>query len=33
MISSLGFSPPLTLGDDHLDLLREAVRGALDASG
>jgi adenosylmethionine-8-amino-7-oxononanoate aminotransferase len=30
MISSVGFSPPLTLADEHLDLLTEAVRGALD---
>jgi 4-aminobutyrate aminotransferase-like enzyme len=27
----LGFSPPLTLADEHLDLLTDAVRGALDA--
>ena len=32
MISSVGFSPPLTLGDEHLDLLTDAVRGALDAA-
>jgi adenosylmethionine-8-amino-7-oxononanoate aminotransferase len=31
MISALGFSPPLTLADEHLDLLTDAVRGALDA--
>ena len=32
MISTVAFSPPLTLTDDHLDLLTAAVRGALDAA-
>ncbi|WP_219415610.1 aminotransferase family protein [Pseudonocardia nigra] len=31
MISALAVSPPLTLTDEHLDLLTDAVRGALDA--
>ena len=31
MVSSLGFSPPLTLADEHLDVMTDAVRGALDA--
>lgn len=31
MTSALGFSPPLTTRPEHLDVLVEAVRGALDA--
>jgi putrescine---pyruvate transaminase len=31
MISSLGFSPPLTFTDEHLDLMTDGVRAALDA--
>ena len=32
MLSSLGFSPPLTFAEEHLDLLTDAVRGALDTA-
>jgi putrescine aminotransferase len=32
LTSAVGFSPPLTLADEHLDLLTDAVRGALDAA-
>lgn len=32
MTSALGFSPPLTARPEHLDLLVDAVRGALDAT-
>jgi putrescine aminotransferase len=31
MTSALGFSPPLTLRPEHLDILCDAVRGGLDA--
>jgi hypothetical protein len=31
MISGLAFSPALTLADEHLDLVTDAMRGALDA--
>ncbi|OLT11383.1 adenosylmethionine-8-amino-7-oxononanoate aminotransferase [Pseudonocardia sp. CNS-139] len=30
MISAIAFSPPLTLAEEHLDLMTDAVRGALD---
>jgi putrescine---pyruvate transaminase len=30
MTRALGFSPPLTLRPEHLDLLVEAVRAGLD---
>ncbi len=33
MISAVGFSPPLTLRAEHLDLLVDAVRAGLDAAG
>jgi hypothetical protein len=29
----MAFSPPLASADDHLDLLTEAVRSALEAAG
>jgi putrescine aminotransferase len=33
MGSSLGFSPPLTVTDEHLDLMADAVRSGLDSVG
>jgi adenosylmethionine-8-amino-7-oxononanoate aminotransferase len=33
MGSSLGFSPPLTVTDEHLDLMADAVRIGLDSVG
>jgi putrescine aminotransferase len=33
MLSAVAFSPPLTLVDEHLDLMTDAVRGALDTLG
>jgi adenosylmethionine-8-amino-7-oxononanoate aminotransferase len=33
MGSSLGFSPPLTVTDEHLDLMTDAVRCGLDSVG
>jgi 4-aminobutyrate aminotransferase-like enzyme len=30
MVSAIGFSPPLTFTEEHLDVLTDAMRGALD---
>jgi putrescine aminotransferase len=32
MVSAIAVSPPLTLAEQHLDLLTDALRGALDAA-
>jgi adenosylmethionine-8-amino-7-oxononanoate aminotransferase len=32
MVSAIGFSPPLTFAEEHLDVLTDAMRGALDTA-